>query len=128
MLLAAIVLAFAFTFVFSLPQAFALEQGASNEVAAQQPEMIVSETVPVQAIPLVETLSGVLPAADTAWANSQTDLGAYTNKTVSLVVTQHADMLRVLGIASFVAIGLGGLAIAFVMRRNDAPRAEVLHI
>ena len=128
MLLAAIVLAFAFTFVFSLPSAFAAQQEAPAGAALEPSETVVSETVPVQAVPLMETLSGVLPTADTAWANSQTDLGAYTNQTVSLVVTQHADMLRVLGIASFVAIGLGGLAIAFVMRRNDAPRPEVLHI
>lgn len=128
LLLAAIVLAFAFTFVFSIPQAFASQEDVPEGAATEPTETIVSETVPVQVVPLFETLSGMLPQADTAWANSQTDLGTYTNQTVSLVVTQHADMLRVLGIASFVAIGLGGLAIAFVMRRNDAPRPEVLHI
>ena len=126
--LAAIVLAFAFTFVLSIPQAFALEQEDQSGTAAEPTEAIVSETVPVQTPPLIETLSGMLAQADTAWANSQTDLGGYTNQTVSLVVTQHADILRVFGIVSFIAIGLGGLAIAFVMRRNDAPRAKVLHI
>ena len=126
MILAAIALAFVIAFVSSVPQAFALQQGSSDGTAPQQSETIVSETVPVQIVPLVETLSGMLPQADTAWASSQTDLGTYTSQTVSLVVTQHADIMRVLGIASFIAIGLGGLAIAFVMRRNNAPRSEVL--
>ena len=124
--LVALLLAFAIVFASSIPQAFALQQEPSSAHVAAPTEAVVSETVPVQTVPLMDTLSGMLPEADLAWANSQTDLGGYTNQTVSLVVTQHADMLRVLGIASFVAIGLGGLAIAFVMRRNDAPRSEVL--
>lgn len=126
--LAAMLLAFAIVFVAAIPQAFALQPAASDEAAAEPTEAMISETVPVQAVPLFETLSGFLSDADTAWASSQTELGGVTNQTVSLVVSQQADVVRVLGIASFVAIGLGGLAIAFVMRRNVAPRAEVLHI
>lgn len=124
----ALVLTFAIVFASSIPRAFALQEDLSEEAATVSTESVVSETIPVQMVPVFVTLSGVLAEADAAWANSQTDSAIFTNQTVPLVITQEADTLKVIGVASFVAIGLGALAIAFVMKRNDARRAKVLHI